>query len=252
MEIKKKKIVSYKKNKLIVPHEGRRLALYSSPFSGYTCEVVKNIDKAGFKKPSSSETIPIIYESYQNPSGKYESKVIKILSHHWFIEFTGNYYLPNKGRDEFKNGVLIQDNPLFVGERLVMNKKELINKLYNAEELKVNNYPIFISQDRSVRFIPFGFRTGEHKSIRNLVENPYIVARYLGRKGNELENSEKLGFVASKINPAPFIHVFPVNREEVGLSSLAIGFGVGGLVVFGDGMDDGQFGCSFAVLKRKK
>ena len=189
-----------------IPHEGKELTFRYPAYRGNYGNIAEQIDKDGLEKPSSGKTASLVYDALQNPEGEDESEIIKILNNSWFCEFTGNDYLP-KGKGDFQNGVILQDNPLIINRKLVMNKKDLIEKLFDAEEFRVKGNPIFVSKDRLVRFVPLGYKIGE-QTWQKLAVNPYVVARY-GKEG-----AEKIAKIASKYNNKPKLWSFDSVDEE--------------------------------------
>lgn len=231
-------------------HEGKEISFQYPAFIGYYENVANAIDKDNLRRPNSSETASLVYDAWKNPKEKYSAEIISILKDNWLWEYTGNLYLP-KAKGDFQNGVLIQDNPLIVDGKLVMDKNDLIKKLEDAEEFRIGNHPIFISKDRSVRFTPFGYKIDKMK-FRELAENPYIVAQRLGRKENETEHSEALAKIASKYKNKPYLNSFnSVDREEARMSVLKRNWDDDGMLIV-DGNNwfaSGDDGVAFGVCK---
>ncbi|MEK6833633.1 MAG: hypothetical protein AABY32_06330 [Nanoarchaeota archaeon] len=215
-----------------IPHEGRKLTFQYPAFRGYYGNVAEAIDKDNLKRPNSPETASLIYDAFQNRDGKYESEIIKILNNNWFWEFTGNLYLP-KSNNEINNGVIIEYNPKIENRKLIMNKNSLIQRL------KEN--------DSSIKFVPFGFKTGE-QSLIELQKNQYIVERY-GKEG-----AEKIAEIASKYKNKPYIYSFDsVDEEKTRMSALGRDWDLGGrLYVNGYGWYDGDYGRAFGVSALEK
>jgi len=187
------------KVKLIIPHEGNKLAFQYPTFKGYYETVAGKIDKECLKRPTSPETASLVYDAFQNRKGEYESQIIKILNDAWFWEFTGNLYLP-KSNEEINNGVILEQNPTIENGKLIMDKNNLIKRL------KEN--------DSKVKFVPFGYKIGEQNLIE-LQKNPYILARY-GKEG-----AEKIVEIASKYEKKPYVYSWgSVNQEIVRISLL--------------------------------
>ncbi len=212
-----------------IPHEGKKLSFQYPEFSGTYGSVANEIDKAGLKRPNSSETASLVYDAWKTPKEEYSQEIISILKNNWLWEFTGNLYLP-KSNEEINNGVILETNPKIENGKLVMDKNSLIKRL------KEN--------DSNVKFVPFGYNT-EGQNLFEFQKNPYIVARY-GKEG-----SEKIAEVASKYKSNPYIWSFKsVDKEKVRMSALGWvwGFDVGLLV---DGSDwDGDYrGRAFGLKK---
>lgn len=218
-----------------IPHEGRNLSFQYPAFKGNYANVAEQIDKENLKRPSSAETASLIYEAWKVPKGEKESEIISILKNNWFWEFTGNLYLP-KSNEEINNGVILDldsQNLKFENAKLIMNKNELIKRLN--------------SNDKSVKFVPFGFKT-EDQNLFEFQKNPYIKARY-GEEG-----AEKIAEVASKYSKNPYIWSFnSVNEEKTRMSALDYGWSFDDrLDVGGDVWDGGGDGLVFGVMPQKK
>jgi hypothetical protein len=168
-------------------------------------------------RPSSSEIVSLIYDACINSNGQCGSNILDLMERNWIWGYTGSLYLP-KGEGDIQDGVIFQDNPLIVNRKLVMNKKDLIEKLNDREEFRVKGYPIFISKDKSIRFVPFGYKTGV-QSVKELEENPHIIGRYFGRKDNELEGASKVAVLASRYTKNPVLYSFRGVNEEISVIS---------------------------------
>ncbi|KHO55021.1 MAG: hypothetical protein QT10_C0007G0007 [archaeon GW2011_AR19] len=218
------------KSYLIVPHAGGELTFQYPAFEGTYGSVAKAIDKEGLKRPNSPETASLVYDAFQNPNNKYSKEIIDILNNinnNYFWEFIGNLYLPKSG-EKINNGVIIEHNPKIKNGKLIMNKNSLIKRLQ--------------SKDSNVKFVPFGFKTGE-QTWQELEKNLYIIARY-GKEG-----AEKIAKVASKYKNKPYIFSFDsVDEEKVPMSALYRSRGFGDrLYVDGNDWDDDSRGLAFGV-----
>jgi len=191
MKIKEEECIT-----LIVPHERREISFQYPAFKGTYVNIAEQIDKAGLKRPSSSETASLVYEAWKNPDEKYSKEIIQILKDNWFLEFTGNLYLP-KSNEKINNGVILDLDPQNLKfdekRRLIMDKDSLIKRLE--------------SNDPLVKFVSFEFKIGE-QSLIEFQKNPYIQARY-GEEG-----AEKITEVASKYKNSAFIQSYASVREK--------------------------------------
>ena len=217
--------------KLKIPHEGGELTFQYPAFKGTYGNVANEIDKAGLKRPNSSETASLVYEAWKNPKGEkepYFSEIISILKNHWLWEFTGNLYLP-KSNDEINNGVILETNPKIKNGKLVMNKNSLVKRLKENDSL--------------VKFVPFGYKTGE-QSPKKLAENKYIIARY-GEQG-----AEKIAKITLKYKNQPNVYSFnSVDEEKIRMSALGNGWIFNRLNVNGNKCDDNDNGHAFGIKK---
>ncbi len=213
-----------------IPHEKGKLTFQYPSFRGTYGSLAEQIDKEGLQRPTSAQTASLVYDAFQNQKGEYEAGILKILRDSWLVEFNGNLYLPKNEGGEVHNGVIIEANPKIENGRLVMNKKDLI------ERLRKN--------DPNVKFVPFGYSTGE-QSTHKLAKNPYIIARY-GEEG-----ADKIADLASKYKRNPRVWSFEsIDSEIVRMSALGDSDWNGGrLHVYGNGWLDGNDGLAFGVKK---
>lgn len=177
------------RRKLIVPPKKRTLEfVYPSYGPGSYFDVEKAIKRDGCKTPSMAEIASLLNAT---------SPCMDITSDKILWAFTGNLYVSNEG-------VYIQDNPQVANGKLLMDRKSLVEKLESG--------------DKSVRFVPTGFRTGNH-TPRQLEESSYIIA-LAGEEG-----AEKLAEVASRYRFGLYLHAFAYVREErVEVSALTMGY----------------------------
>ena len=157
------------RTRLIVPWRQGNIVFIHPYVQGTISECGKQIQKQENLQPNSNQTASLVYDSWQNPTGKYESQVIDILKESWMWEFTGNLYL-KKGKGDYQNGVILWENLEFDDNgRIKADKQNLMKRLEQNDE--------------TVRFVPFGFKTGELK-FNEILTHPYMIARY-GREGAE-------------------------------------------------------------------
>lgn len=185
--------------KLTVPHEDKEITFVHPAFKGTYANVAEAIKKEGLMLPTSGQTASLVYDAFQNRVGKYEREIFRALKKNYFWEPVGNLYLP-KSNDDINNGVILEDNPTIQNGKLIMDKNSLIKRLNE--------------NDSNVRFVPFGYKTGEQSS-RNLEKNPYIVARY-GEEG-----AQKIAKISSSYRFNPKLHVLNhTDKEESSLSMI--------------------------------
>lgn len=210
-----------------IPHEGGEITFRHPKFKGIYSTIAEDIDKEGLKRPNSTEIASLVYDAFQNKEGQYESEIIDILNDRYFWEFTGNLYLP-KSNDEVNNGIILENNPKIVNEKLNMDKNSLIKKIQD--------------NDLNVKFVPFGFKIGEQTS-KQLGKNPYLIARY-GEEG-----AEKIAEIASEYRSDPrLFSLDSVKKKKVRMSALGRPWGLVDRLVISDyNWSDLNGGHSFGI-----
>jgi hypothetical protein len=178
---------------LDVSHKNGILSFVSPVFGpGNYFNVQKSIESAELKAPTMAETVSLVYSAF-NSQDRHSEEIKKIMEGRYFLAFTGNLYVPSKG-------VYIQDNPALNNGKLIMEEGDLVKKLE--------------SNDSSVRYVPFGFNTGEQTS-RELERNSYITA-LAGEEG-----AEKLAEIADFYKEKPYVFSFnSVNKLTSRISAL--------------------------------
>jgi hypothetical protein len=214
-----------------IPHKGKKITFQYPAFIGTHESVAEQMDIEKIKRPNSPETASLVYDAFQNPEGKYESQIIKILNSAWFWEYTGNLYLP-KSNEEINNGVILESNPKIEKGKLVMDKESLIKRLNK--------------KDPNVKFVPFGFKI-EEQSYKELEKNPYILARY-GEEG-----AGKIAKISSEYKTNLYLWSFDsVDEEKIRMSSLDRSWFSGILNVGGNNWDDYDNGHAFGIYDSKE
>jgi hypothetical protein len=192
-----------------IPHEGGEISFEYPAYRGCYRDVADEIDDSGLARPSSSEIASLLRDSWKNPSGKYESKILNISINDWLLEFSGNLYIP-RSRGEISEGIIIEQNPEIIEGKLIMDKDSLIRRLQE--------------DDSMVRFVASGFKMGKQYP-REIEKNPYIIARY-GEEG-----ASKIAEISSKYSFLPNLSpmsIFKGTREtKPRLSVLHDDFGKG-------------------------
>src|SRR3989344_8373258 len=143
-------------------------------------------------KKSFCEFCKVLHAAFHSDD-KYSKEIREIMKNYWLWAFTGNHYIPGKG-------VYIAPDPEIRNGRPFMEESELVKRLE--------------AHDPSVRFVPFGFKTGE-MTPNELSRNPYILA-LVGE-----ERAEKLVEIASKHKNKPYLlGVTSVDRPSTRVSAL--------------------------------
>jgi len=164
---------------LVIPHEGKTFEIKYPLFKGVYddqstrtyADVAKQIDKAGLKRPNSTQVASLLYYASQNPNRKYGKEIISALRNYQFCEFTGNLQLL-KSNEEISNGIILdsdsQNLKFDENGKLIMDKSSLIKRLQENDE--------------NVKFVPYDFIKLDYPN--GFKNNRYMKARY-GEEGVE-------------------------------------------------------------------
>lgn len=237
MEVKKGHTI------LTVPHEGKDLNVIWNPVRGNYESQRNQLKEEGMKyQISAPELASLLGDAYQNKEEEFPAKIIKIMSDSYFRNSTESLWLP-RSKEELSNGVIVYDNSNLKNSKFSIKKSDLLKKLEGADELRIKGHPVFISKDKSVRYTPFGFKTGVMNSFE-LAKNPYNVALHLE------EGAEKIAEISTNYKKNPSLFAYnSVENEKRTTSALDGSWCFGwGLYVDGDysGLEGGH---SLGVLK---
>ena len=182
--------------------------------------VKEQIEKDNLKAPNMAETASLVHAAF-NSEDKYSEEIKQIMKDRYFWAFTGNLYVPNKG-------AYIQDNPETRGGMPFMDESNLVKKLE--------------ADSPEVRFVPFGYKTGEMSSSE-LAKNPYVLA-LAGEEG-----AEKLAEVADKHKNKPCLFSYDSISEPLTRVSALYSYWFldSRLYVDGDVHGDDRLGGAFGV-----
>ena len=166
---------------------------------GTYSNVKSQIETDNLQAPTMAQLTSLVYTANRNKNEPEFAETLSRLDNNWLWGFNGILYLP-KGKGDYQNGVIIQDNPEVKNGRVFLDKSELVKKLESG--------------DKSVRFIPFGYQTDVQKAYE-LAKNPFVIAL----AGNE--GAEKLAELSGKYRNNPAVWSFnDVDNEIAGVSSL--------------------------------
>ena len=199
-----------------VPHNGKEIAFVFQEFGPDTyANVGTAIEQAKLAKPSAAETASLLDRAYDNKDHNYASQefshIRKRMNSNWLWAFTGTLWTPE--------GAYIQDDPKTREGMPFMDQSELVKKLE--------------SKDPSVRFVPYGFKTGI-MSFFGLAKNPYII----GLAGEE--GADKLARVANTFRRRPcFYALTNITEPKTSVISLDSVWDVDGRRLSIDGGDLG-------------
>ncbi len=220
-----------------IPNNGREISFGYPPVSGIVRQIVSQLDHRKLARPTSSYTASLVCDAWKNPLGQYESEIIRILRDSQFLEFTGNLYLP-KGKGQISDGVLMEDDPEVINGRFLMYREDLTKRLEGSRSLKCG---VLVSKCGGVRFVPFGYKTGE-QSASDLGRNPNIIGKY----GEE--DAEKIAEVAGRYDLNPILTTHCHVNEETIRGSALVQSADGRINI--SGVDSGSWiGHAFGLIK---
>ena len=235
LEVKMYGRLERQETKIIVPHLDGELTAFHSFLRGSYFDLARQIDKE--QRSTMAEASSVLRYGYENDCdiAKYIMQMMKSNYGHFF---NGILYAP-------KEGGYIENDPKFAETAvdfngLEMNRENLRSRLGSREEKGV-----IYSDDGLVRFVPFGFRTGE-QTCKELAENPCVIA-LAGEEG-----AYNLSCIASNHSKNPYLNTPIIGNESV-KKVVALGscwYGVG-LVVDGNNPMDSDIGFSFRVVRKK-
>jgi len=195
--------------KLIVPHNNREITFIHPLSKGNCFDVDQQLQAKNLQDPTFGENISLLYSASKKNVEEYSKEILNLIKNESMWCFTGSLYLP-KRKEYFSNGVIVQDRPQ-IQEGIIMDKSELVKKLKNGKKVK----GVLFSEDGSVRFVHFGYKTGE-QTPQELGRNHYLLAL----TGSE-ETREKLVELASKYSGKPYLHSYGrVDSEMSNISCL--------------------------------
>src|SRR3989344_6307647 len=155
------------------------------------------------QKPSFREVVLLAYASLEHQNKETAKNVVETLRTNWLTGNTAPHYFPN--------GMFVEDNPQIKGGRIVTpSQKALEERLGSHQESGVT-----FSDDRSVRFVPYGFKR-ESQTASELAANPGVIALV----GSE-ENTEKLAKSSQHYRVNPYFWALPkVENPETRVAGL--------------------------------
>lgn len=188
----------------------------------------------GFRMATMPELVPLVYAFLENQDYDTAKNAVKSMEAYGITGNTGIRYV--------QEGMFVQDNPGWRDGRIYMSQKVLESRLGSHEEEGV-----VFSDDRSVRFTPYGFVSDEEQSPLDLSKNLGVIALVGGE-----ENAEKIAKASEHYRHSPWFNAssdveLPEVRRVTSLFSY--GFNLSRL-----GLDANVFlsyvaRCSFGVLK---
>jgi hypothetical protein len=181
--------------------------------------------EAGIAIPTMAQIADLAEFAYDRRSEPEFEETVARLNGNILWGFKGILYLP-KAEGDYQNGAIIQDRPDVANGRVSLNKAKLIGMLEAG--------------DKSVRFVPFGYKTGV-QSAADLTRNPFVR----GLAGEE--RAERIAELASKYPNSPRVRSFDNVNELIARVSCLLGSS-GDRLFVGDNWDDYDIGCAPGVL----
>ena len=211
-----------------VPHEDSNLTfVWPVKGPGTYVNVKTQIEDTGLQAPTMAQLTSLVYISNQNSDEPEFAETLSRLDKNWLWGFNGILYLP-KGKGDYQNGAIIQDNPKTEDGRVFLDKSELIKKLEAG--------------DKSVRFVPFGYKT-DVQNASELAKNPFVI----GLAGEE--GAEKLAELSKRYRSNPGVWSFNnVDNEIARVPSLDGNYCGDRLDVDGNDWDGDDYGYASGVL----
>ena len=213
-----------KRTELYAPHRGGRTTFLHPHYGPNTyAHVASTIEQDGLAAPTLSETISLVHAAFHS-NDKYSMEIRKLMNDQWLWGFTGIHYIPLEG-------AYIEPHPRIKNGMPFMEKDDLVRRLE--------------AHDPAVRFVPFGFRTGEMPPLE-LAKNPFIQALAEGEEG-----AEKLAEIADYHRNKPCLWSFEsVDEPTTRVSALHSNWvGVRRLDVNRSDLGSNWGGCAFGVRK---
>ena len=210
-----------------VPHEDGKLTfVWPVKGPGTYANVKSQIEDAGLQAPTFAQLTSLVYTANQNRDEPEFAEILNKLDNRWLWGFNGILYLP-KGKGDYQNGAIIQDNPKTKDDRVFLDKSELVSKLEAG--------------DKSVRFVPFGYKT-DVQNVSELAKNPFVIALV------SKEGAEKLAELSKRYRNNPGVWSFTnVDNEIARVPDLCgLYYGVR-LDVGGDDCWGGNYGFASGV-----
>jgi hypothetical protein len=192
---------------------------------------LRNADYSGFEMATFPELIPLIQRSLQNDSQPIAKNIAKTFRKRWVRVDTGVLYTPE--------GIFVQDNPQLSGNRIVMDESDLQSRLGSHQEGSV-----VFSDDKTVRFTPYDFKTGAQTSL-DLSKNNLVIALAKGE-----ENAHNLAETSQQFRNQPYLWSFSkndINEPVTRVAALDSGWSDDWLDVYGDYLPVDFDGVAFGV-----
>jgi hypothetical protein len=185
---------------LNLPNSG---LIFSKEKGGGTFEQLRKFNYGpGFRMSTIPELVQLFYSYFENEKYPADREVRCMLGDYFIAGNTATHY--------FNTGVFVEDFPeVEKGKIVTPNRGKLEKRLGRTEERGV-----IFSDDRLVRFVPYGFAIGLQSSLE-LAKNPGIIAL----TGSE-ENAEKLAEVARHYDMR--FDLYFANNENLSKSGVAV------------------------------
>ena len=203
------------------------VSVYPAKGPGTYAGVAQEIINAGLALPRGPETASLVGAAFNDLSNRYFKEIKQLMDNRWLWVFTRNLCVPQKG--VYLYDLCVPQKEVYFHDRTDnLDESELVKRLE--------------AEDKSVRFVPFGFKVGEQTAL-DLAKNSYVVALF-GEEG-----AEKLAKASEKYsrNPTVWTASADVRGPIPMVSSLYSIYNGGGLDVNSGSYADYYGGCAFGV-----
>ena len=222
---------------LPVRMDGSELNFAQSCFGpGDFVTVGRRMEAAGLTKPTLAQTAALAHAAWEAPENPAARPVIEFMTQRWLWGDTAFLYVPG-------GGVFIQDHPTPKGPAAAAPQPPLPQGIsMDLDELRQH----LGAGDPNVRFVPFGFKTGE-QTASDLTTNPFVIALLHGEEG-----ARKVAEIADHHSQIPNVwSLDAVDELTVRVAALGSNFSGDQLVISGRGYDIGPNGngmCGYGLL----
>jgi|SRR3989344_2262997 len=202
-----------------IPYQDRTITfIYLAKGPGTYQGVMDQVSLDGLLRPTSTQTISLVDSALQDENEPEFKDVLTKFKNRYFWTSTENLSVP-------KIGIIVYDN---IDGKMPSTSKELLE--------------MYESKHPSVRFAPYGFKTGI-QDVSDFVKNPYVIAQF---------GEEQMDLVARVVEKfkRPYVTALQnFDRETKRYTALYSGWGASGLGVDGGYLDAGV-GDAFGVAHK--
>ena len=141
------------RTEIYVPHNEELLTfVYLTKGTSTYAEIMEHLTKEKLLMPTTAQLFSLLDLALQDPENFYYSGILNEFNSNFLWTSTENLFLTD-------GGVMVYDN---TSNNMSVSKEDLIERLSSG--------------DKTVRFVPSGFRTG-CISLQDFLEHPYLIAQ---------------------------------------------------------------------------